>query len=100
MTAQLAVSATALVLSLLKKKGMTVMTQNEIIEMAKEAGFWQDLSVYEGLGEHFKAFAKLVAAKEREACAKVCEKEAEDAFDNNDVQYEWCAKLIRARGES
>jgi hypothetical protein len=46
------------------------MTQNEIIEMAKEAGFWQDLSVYEGLGEHFKAFAKLVAAKEREACAK------------------------------
>lgn len=39
------------------------MTQDEIIEMAKESGFWQDLSVYEGLGEHFKAFAKLVAAK-------------------------------------
>lgn len=43
------------------------MQRDEIIEMAKEAGFWQDLSVYEGLGEHFKAFAKLVAAKEREA---------------------------------
>jgi hypothetical protein len=63
------------------------MKQDEIIEMAKEAGFWQDLSVYEGLGEHFKAFAKMVAAKEREACAKVAE----------DTKAPFTALAIRAR---
>ena len=66
------------------------MTQDEIIEMAKEAGFWQDLSVYEGLGEHFKAFAQLVAAKEREACANLCENMA--LYTGVD-----CADAIRAR---
>jgi len=54
------------------------MTQDEIIEMAEQAGFWQDLSVYEGLGEHFKAFAKLVAAKERERLASIAEKNGND----------------------
>jgi hypothetical protein len=52
------------------------MTQNEIIEMAKEAGF-ERLGVYAQFGddwvgftEELVAFAKLVAAKEREAFAK------------------------------
>ena len=49
------------------------MEQDEIIEMAKEAGFWQDLSVYEGLEEHFKAFAKLVAAKKHEELYRLAE---------------------------
>jgi hypothetical protein len=48
-------------------------------------------------------FARLVAAKEREACAKVCDDEA-----NDDTQDEWqscncCSYLadkIRARGEA
>jgi hypothetical protein len=47
------------------------MTQDEIIEMAKKAGFvW--------LGEYhsnLEDFAKLVAQHEREACAKVCEEQ-------------------------
>ena len=35
---------------------------------------------------------------EREACAKVCEERGIDAFDNNDLIYNECAELIRARG--
>jgi hypothetical protein len=42
-------------------------------------------------------FAKLVAAKEREACAKVC-----DRFQARDVgmQPAECAGAIRARGQA
>jgi F420-0:gamma-glutamyl ligase len=51
------------------------MTQDEIIEMARQAGFdcygkhitWDDVNCTDEL----IAFAKLAAAKEREACAKV-----------------------------
>ena len=44
------------------------MTQDEIIEMARQAGFKMENSA---AIQAAKAFAKLVAAKEREACAKV-----------------------------
>lgn len=95
------------------------MNQDEIIEMAKEAGFWQDLSVYEGLGEHFKAFAKLVedaafkrwAAQtklavqdEREACAVVAEEWFCGCGRGNcpegDRRAHDIADSIRARGEA
>ena len=103
------------------------MTQDEIIEMAKEAGFWQDLSIYQGLGEHFKAFAKLVVAKhdpkiaiadayragvdsgiaaEREACARVCEQFQKDYVYTADLAgavaaiKHRMADAIRARGEA
>ena len=61
------------------------MTQDEIIEMAKQAGLdidsWEPLyeggltgfGVYECTHEELERFAKLVAQHEREACAKVCE---------------------------
>lgn len=51
-------------------------------------------------------FAKLVAAKEREACAKVCELESGDGPDNGCCPTFWneaqeaCAAAIRARGEA
>ena len=51
------------------------MTRDDIIRMAQEAGafFDGDCSVYD-MPEHcFERFAALVAAAEREACAKVCE---------------------------
>ena len=78
--------------------------------MAREAG----IDLY-GLGanhERFvgviKAFEALVRADEREACAKVCESEAEMfkscAYGANDGRYDWkedgareCATAIRAR---
>ena len=47
------------------------MTQDEIIEMAEQVGLvdWE-ISAYRN---ELQAFAKLVAAKEREACAKLCD---------------------------
>jgi hypothetical protein len=36
------------------------MTQDEIIEMARQAGFWKDLFAYPEFKEHVEAFAKLV----------------------------------------
>ena len=72
------------------------MTQDEIIEMAKQAGIgWA-----EGLGgmpEFLEAFAKLVAAKEREAGAKVCE--PQEAHDDPLTAWK-IAQAIRARGEA
>ena len=49
------------------------MTQ-EIIDMAQECGLIGMRPHLDGIySEALVAFAKLVAAKEREACAKVCE---------------------------
>jgi len=81
------------------------MTQDEIIEMARQAGFpFNKYGLLQGDDEGeidadamFEAFAKLVeertAAKEREACAKVVEEEL--WFTRFVV-----AKAIRARGEA
>ena len=71
------------------------MTQDEIIELARQAGFdcygkhitWDDVICTNEL----EAFAKLVATKEREACAKVA-----DGFIGGDV----IAECIRARGQA
>ena len=76
------------------------MTQNEIIEMAREAGFFI-IANSPDLFSKLVAFANLVAAKEREACAKVCEggnflhDEAPDARLGKA-----CAAAIRARGQA
>jgi hypothetical protein len=88
------------------------MTQNEIIEMARQVGFKVSgelvlddvgyVTIHHRLGD----FAKLVAAKEREACAKVCfELPAPDIYSNTDKSM-WgvtcidCADAIRARGQA
>jgi len=71
------------------------MTQDEIILIADASG----LSWY-GMGKdrdkflhYLEAFANLVAAAEREACAKLCEAQGE----YGDEQY---AAAIRARGQA
>ena len=80
------------------------MTQDEIIELATEAGLcyasngfidWIDAgpSLHE-----MTLFAKLIAEKEREACAKVCEdygRAEEMQAIGNDY-----AQAIRARGQA
>jgi len=63
------------------------MTKEEMIELAKQSG-WEYAHGESGF-EPLWAFAKLVAEKEREACAK----EAETTFYS--VQ---AAENIRARG--
>ena len=80
------------------------MTPDEIIEMARQAGIEEAYSL-----EHnqylvrykdgaLKKFAALVeekaTAKEREACAKVCEENGGN-WVNKD-----CAAAIRARGQA
>lgn len=47
------------------------MTNDEMIELAKKAGVL--LPTYQGHIEHMMRFAELVAAKERELCAKMAE---------------------------
>jgi len=76
------------------------MTRDEIIRMAKKSGFPIDRDgipfVEHDDGECWKElqrFATLVAAAEREACAKVCEDMKEDCGKH---AY---AFAIRARGE-
>ena len=72
------------------------MTKNEIILIADASGI-----AYYGMGKdrekfiyYLEAFAALVAEREREKCAKVCEEKYE--------YYGPCpmAEAIRARGEN
>jgi hypothetical protein len=73
------------------------MTQDEIIEMAIQAGASPDENkIWLMYAEEIEAFAKLVAAKEREACAKVCEEAG--TVEQWDGLSE-AADRIRARGE-
>jgi hypothetical protein len=79
------------------------MTQDEIQHMWKVASNdphhdtnWHDPVVM--------AFAKLIAAKEREACAKMCE-EIKNKYNGlgdsaERVAVEWCLEAIRAKGEA
>ena len=77
------------------------MKQDEIIEMARQAD-----AKYYGTGEEgvtalmlkdeaIEAFAKLVAAKERETCSKIA-----DTYRKWDDTGMGIAEAIRARGEA
>ena len=75
------------------------MTQDEIIRMAREAGFSVGLDDPIIYAAH-ERFAALVAAHEREACAKVCE-ELRSGYTTlqADIAATQCAAAIRARGK-
>jgi len=47
------------------------MTKEDVIEIARKAGMIK--IDQDGLIEHFQKFAALVAAKEREECAQLCD---------------------------
>jgi hypothetical protein len=75
------------------------MTRDDIIHMARKANLHERTKVFNGYIvnipnlENLERFAALVAAAEREACAKVC-----DGWmhaNGND-----CAAAIRARSET
>jgi len=74
------------------------MKQDEIIDMARQARlpyYYQDGAIVNL--ERLEVFAKLVAAKEREACLKICDAQAQTNYwEGADV----CADVIRARGEA
>jgi len=74
------------------------MTQDEIIDMAIQAGASPDENkIWLMYAEEIETFANLVAAKEREACAKIVE---------DSPSYDWhkfaceAAAAIRARGQA
>ena len=74
------------------------MTQDEIMEM------WNSITKYAPSEVRITEFAKLVAAKEREACAKVVDARLEkwEKIIGKDKMYKWMRGLpevIRARGE-
>jgi len=81
------------------------MTQDEIIEMARQAGALQigfnTFSMqheYSMFSKELEAFAKLVAEREREACAKICD---EFFKGNKNINYsDTIAICIRARGQA
>ena len=83
------------------------MTQDEIIEMAEQAGL-PEFENNESQASNLVAFAKLVAekaaAKEREACAKVCEDGVQNATDWDSSYWDQAcenrAAAIRARGQA
>jgi len=72
------------------------MNRDDIIRMARDAGLDPDLWNFT---DAFERFAALVAAAEREACAKVCE-DIDTEYDGEDVLATWCATAIRARGNT
>jgi hypothetical protein len=82
------------------------MNREEVIRLARDANMGFDLAV-PGVIEDLQSFATLVAAAERDECAKVCE-----VLGNNldHASKEWahadlwdvaeaCAMRIRLRGE-
>ena len=71
------------------------MNRDDIIRMAREAGaMFEHMSwVERDLFPVFARFADLVAAAERETCAKLCEEWDSDSADPRDI-----AAAIRARG--
>ena len=77
------------------------MTQDEIISMAHECHVPVDWRV-----KNLVRFANLVAARERESCAKVCEPQGGMVTVNGrlagvyGVLAREIAKAIRARGDS
>ena len=83
------------------------MTQHEIIEMIREAGFLEHENQFYTNHEfgdcklELATFAKLVAAKEREACAKMVEDYMKETAI---MEARGCltsvAYDIRARGEA
>ena len=84
------------------------MNQAEIIAMAKEAGLLPDNShpapetrAMRQRSNAVQRFAALVAAKEREACALLCDRMAQDAALSNRrrCDADALARSIRARGQ-
>jgi len=68
------------------------MTRDDILRLVEESGF--DLNMFSSTGrDYFERFAALVAATEREACAKLCEQKS--AVKGGEI----FAARIRARGD-
>ncbi len=83
------------------------MTREDIIRMAREAGFRDTTTPVVALGvswEQVQRFAALVAAAEREACAELVLQGTDEPVQTKTLEIlrkerERIANAIRARGE-
>ena len=78
--------------------------RDDIIRMAREAGMppveiTSDKPVLYPVPDAIERFAALVAAAEREACAKVCDELVLAHPGRADLTADQCTAAIRARGE-
>ena len=98
------------------------MTRDDIIRMAREAGFYSNHPRTPGTGNmierrlerfaalvaahernrkwtqaHWTEYERSIAAAEREACAKVCEEL--QGSENDEEAWKYAAAAIRARGD-
>jgi hypothetical protein len=74
------------------------MTKDDIIEMARQAGFVEyelDDGTTNAFDKRYERFANLVAAAEREGCAEIAEQGFKYALDGYQI-----ADKIRARGNT
>lgn len=72
------------------------MTRDDIIRMFEKANGWNPEG-WDKTVDELERFANLVAAAEREACAALCDKIAdEDGFEGSYANR--CAFAIRERG--
>ena len=80
------------------------MEQDEILRMARDAGFLVDNDLFQESISLFKRFAVLAfaagIAHEREACAKVCDERVNWKNFEEEQTPMTCATAIRARGEN
>ena len=81
------------------------MNRETIIQMARESGLVHRVHLGSEAARELsirkmQAFAALVAAKEREDCAKVCESRYMGDNNREDMEARQCAAAIRARGEA
>lgn len=74
-----------------------MVNRDYIIKLAQEAGF--ATSWTQAAGEALERFAALVAAHEREACAKLVESRKTGANELMDLVRDMEAQTIRARSE-
>ena len=81
------------------------MTQEDILEMARSAGLTDGMELQHEIDAVMR-FAELVAAAEREVCAKVCDELVSPSRYHRDPGKAWiagtldCAAAIRAQGEA
>jgi hypothetical protein len=75
------------------------MTKDKIIEMARQAGVRDDEHIFEfSQYKYLEAFARLVAEKERETCANICE--TLELPEWPDKVRQPLAQAIRTRGQA
>ena len=75
------------------------MTRDDVLRLAMEVGIMMRSHEYQDEPTKLERFAALVAAHEREACAKVCEARYMGDNSREDMEARRCAEAIRKRGE-